>query len=49
MTTTPRKPLAAFDQPNQLSEGMRFVLVNGAPVVDEGKMTDALPGRVITH
>ncbi|HXB74824.1 MAG TPA: D-aminoacylase [Candidatus Acidoferrales bacterium] len=41
--------VATFGQPNQLSEGMRFVLVNGVPVVDEGKMTNALPGRVITH
>jgi N-acyl-D-amino-acid deacylase len=43
------RDVATFGQPNQLSEGMRFVLVNGVPVVDEGKMTNALPGRVITH
>ncbi len=30
-----------------VSEGMRFVLVNGVPVITEGKMTGALPGRVI--
>jgi N-acyl-D-amino-acid deacylase len=40
---------ATFDNPNQLSEGMRFVLVNGVPVVDEGKATNALPGKVVTH
>ena len=39
---------ATFDKPNQLSEGMRFVLVNGVPVIEEGKMTNALPGRVLT-
>ncbi len=39
--------LATFDAPNQLSEGMRFVLVNGVPVIDEGKMTNALPGKVL--
>jgi dihydroorotase/N-acyl-D-amino-acid deacylase len=41
--------VATFEKPNQLSEGMRFVLVNGVPVVDEGKMTKALPGKVIMH
>jgi len=38
---------ATFESPNQLSEGMRFVLVNGVPVIDEGKMTNALPGKVL--
>lgn len=38
---------ATFENPNQLSEGMRFVLVNGVPVIDEGKMTNALPGRPV--
>jgi dihydroorotase/N-acyl-D-amino-acid deacylase len=41
------RDLATFDQPNQLSEGMRFVLVNGVPVIEEGKMTGSLPGKVI--
>ena len=41
------RDLATFDKPNQLSEGMRFVLVNGVPVIDEGKMTGALPGKVL--
>jgi N-acyl-D-aspartate/D-glutamate deacylase len=43
------RDLATFDQPNQLSEGMRFVLVNGVPVIEDGKMTDALPGKVLTR
>ena len=38
---------ATFDNPNQLSEGMEYVLVNGVPVIDEGKMTNALPGKVL--
>ena len=43
------RDLATFDNPNQLSEGMRFVLVNGVPVIEEGKMTNALPGKVLTR
>ena len=43
------RDLATFDQPNQLSEGMRFVLVNGVPVIEEGKMANALPGKVLTR
>lgn len=39
--------VATFDNPNQLSVGMQYVLVNGVPVISEGKMTNALPGRVI--
>lgn len=38
---------ATFNNPNQLSEGMDYVLVNGAPVIDQGKMTGALPGKVL--
>jgi N-acyl-D-amino-acid deacylase len=41
--------VATFASPNQLSEGMRFVLINGVPVIEEGKMTNALPGRVLRH
>ena len=41
------RDLATFDNPNQLSAGMQYVLVNGVPVINEGKMTNALPGRVI--
>ena len=39
--------VATFDNPNQLSEGMRYVLVNGIPVIDDGKTTNALPGKVL--
>ena len=41
------RDLATFDNPNQLSEGMDYVLVNGVPVVEQGKMTNALPGKVL--
>ncbi len=41
------RDVATFDQPNQLSDGMRFVLVNGVPVIEEGEMTGALPGKVL--
>ena len=38
---------ATFDNPNQLSEGIEYVLVNGVAVIDQGKMTGALPGKVL--
>ena len=41
------RDLATFDNPNQLSQGMEYVLVNGIPVVDQGKMTGTLPGKVL--
>ncbi|HKF49482.1 MAG TPA: D-aminoacylase [Terracidiphilus sp.] len=41
------RDLATFENPNQLSQGMQFVLVNGVPVIEDGKMTGALPGRVL--
>ena len=41
------RDLATFDNPNQLSKGMEYVLVNGVPVIDNGKMTGTLPGKVL--
>jgi dihydroorotase/N-acyl-D-amino-acid deacylase len=38
---------ATFESPNQFSEGMEYVLVNGVPVIENGKMTGALPGKVL--
>jgi dihydroorotase/N-acyl-D-amino-acid deacylase len=38
---------ATFDNPNQLSEGMEYVLVNGVPVIEGGTMTGKLPGKVL--
>jgi dihydroorotase/N-acyl-D-amino-acid deacylase len=39
--------VADFENPNQLSQGMEYVLVNGVPVIDQGKMTGKLPGQVL--
>jgi N-acyl-D-amino-acid deacylase len=39
--------VASYEQPNQLSVGMQYVLVNGVPVIERGSMTGALPGRVL--
>jgi N-acyl-D-amino-acid deacylase len=41
------RDLATFDNPNQLSQGVDYVLVNGVPVIDAGRMTQALPGKVL--
>ncbi len=38
---------STFSAPNQLASGMQWVLVNGVPVIDEGKMTAARPGQVL--
>jgi dihydroorotase/N-acyl-D-amino-acid deacylase len=38
---------ATFEEPNQLSVGIDYVLVNGVPVIAQGKQTDALPGKVL--
>jgi len=38
---------ATFENPNHLSDGMDAVLVNGVPVIEGGKMTGALPGKVL--
>ena len=41
------RDLATFENPNQLSQGMEYVLVNGVAVIDQGKKTGALPGKVL--
>ncbi|MGB6484816.1 MAG: D-aminoacylase [Candidatus Acidiferrales bacterium] len=41
------RDLATYEKPNQISVGMDYVLVNGTPVIADGKMTTALPGKVI--
>ena len=38
---------ATFENPHQLSTGMRFVLVNGVEVMREGAHTGAKPGQVV--
>ena len=38
---------ATFDKPQQFAVGMRHVLVNGVPVLLDGEMTPARPGRAV--
>ena len=39
------RDVATFDNPNRYAEGVRWVLVNGQIVLDDGKLTSARPGR----
>ena len=41
------KEMSTYEKPNQLAVGMDYVLVNGVAVIADGKMTNALPGKVI--
>jgi dihydroorotase/N-acyl-D-amino-acid deacylase len=38
-----------FTEPHQYPVGIDWVIVNGTPVVADGKFTDARPGRVLKH
>lgn len=38
---------ATFEEPSQLATGVSYVFVNGVPVVDNGRVTAALPGRAL--
>ena len=38
---------ATYAKPQQFAVGVQHVLVNGQPVLSEGKMTDARPGRAV--
>jgi N-acyl-D-amino-acid deacylase len=39
---------ATFTEPHQYPTGIPFVFVNGVAVVDDGKLTQATPGKVLT-
>jgi len=41
------RDLATFEQPHQYAEGVSLVVVNGVVALENGKMTDARPGRVL--
>jgi len=41
------RDVATYEDPNRFPEGMSFVLVNGVPVLEQGKMTEARPGKVL--
>ena len=41
------RDVATYDDPNRFSAGMSYVVVNGVPVIDAGRMTGALPGKVL--
>jgi N-acyl-D-aspartate/D-glutamate deacylase len=40
---------ATFDSPHQYSDGIRYAFVNGTPVISDGDVTGALPGRALRH
>lgn len=40
---------ATFTEPAAYSTGMDWVLVNGTPIVADGKLTGARPGKVLRH
>ena len=42
------RDVATFFQPHQYAEGIDHVLINGVSVVDGGRLTARLPGRVLT-
>jgi N-acyl-D-aspartate/D-glutamate deacylase len=38
---------ATYEAPHQYAEGFAAVIVNGQVVFENGKMTDARPGRIL--
>lgn len=40
---------ATFEAPHQLSTGVRWLIVNGQVVIDDGRHTGAMPGRILRH
>jgi len=40
---------ATYEEPRRFPEGIEHVIVNGVPVVDQGRHTGATPGRALRH
>lgn len=40
---------ATFASPHQYSDGVRYAFVNGTPVISDGDVTGALPGKALRH
>ena len=38
---------ATYERPHQLSEGVKWVFVNGVAVVSDGRVTGARPGKIV--
>ena len=44
------KAVATFEKPNALSDGMKYVLVNGTPIIEAGEMLlDSNPGQPVRN
>lgn len=41
------RDVSTYEDPHHFSEGVSHVIVNGVPVLRDGKMTGALPGKVL--
>jgi len=41
------RDVATYEDPNHLSEGVRYLLVNGVAEIEDGRFTDALAGKVL--
>ncbi len=43
------EPMADYDNPERLARGVRYLLVNGEFVIDEGSLTDSRNGQVLSR
>ncbi|HLX46574.1 MAG TPA: hypothetical protein VKR43_24165, partial [Bryobacteraceae bacterium] len=39
--------MATFEKPHQYAIGVKYVVVNGKVVIDDGKLTTERPGRIL--
>ena len=43
------RPIANFQNPEKLAQGVEYLIVNGKLIVSEGNLNSILPGRVLTR